>query len=48
VLEQLDLFGEEVLPTLRKEFDARRPAHVPDAPTHESLKAVVEKEEVSA
>lgn len=33
VLEQLDLLGE-VLPTLRAEFDARRPANVPDAPTH--------------
>ena len=39
VLEQLDLLGEEVIPTLRKEFDALRPAHVPQAPTHESLKA---------
>ncbi|GAB3558227.1 LLM class flavin-dependent oxidoreductase [Arthrobacter alkaliphilus] len=36
VLEQLDLFGEEVLPVLRKEFEARKPAHVPDAPTHAS------------
>ena len=34
VLEQLDLFGEYVLPELRKEFDARRPADVPDGPTH--------------
>ncbi len=34
VLEQLDLLGEEVIPTLRKEFDALRPAHVPEAPTH--------------
>ena len=33
VLEQLDLLGE-ILPTLRAEFDARRPADVPDAPTH--------------
>ena len=39
MLEQLDLLGEEVIPTLRKEFDALRPAHVPQAPTHESLKA---------
>jgi hypothetical protein len=36
VLEQLDLFGEEVLPVLRKEFEDRKPAHVPDAPTHAS------------
>ena len=34
VLEQLDLLGEEVVPVLRREFAARKPAHVPDAPTH--------------
>ncbi|WP_406860983.1 LLM class flavin-dependent oxidoreductase [Streptomyces sp. HUAS MG47] len=34
VLEQLDLLGEEVLPVLRKEFAALRPAGVPDGPTH--------------
>ncbi|MBB6120091.1 putative FMN-dependent luciferase-like monooxygenase [Nocardiopsis algeriensis] len=39
VLEQLDLLGEEVVPVLRKEFAAGRPAHVPDAPTHASLLA---------
>lgn len=39
VLEQLDLLGAEVVPVLRKEFDAMRPAHVPDAPTHASLVA---------
>jgi putative FMN-dependent luciferase-like monooxygenase len=39
VLEQLDLLGEEVVPVLRKEFAAVRPAGVPDAPTHESLVA---------
>ncbi|MBB4685869.1 LLM class flavin-dependent oxidoreductase [Amycolatopsis jiangsuensis] len=39
VLEQLDLLGEEVVPVLRKELEAKRPAHVPDAPTHASLKA---------
>ena len=39
VLEQLDLLGEQVVPVLRKEFAARRPAHVPDAPTHASLVA---------
>ncbi len=36
VLEQLDLLGEQVVPVLRREFDALRPAHVPDAPTHAS------------
>jgi putative FMN-dependent luciferase-like monooxygenase len=39
VLEQLDLLGEEVVPVLRKEFAALRPAHVPAAPTHVSLVA---------
>ncbi|MGW4326073.1 LLM class flavin-dependent oxidoreductase [Nocardia sp. NPDC004573] len=39
VLEQLDLLGEEVVPVLRKEFAAGRPAQVPDAPTHASLVA---------
>ena len=39
VLEQLDLLGEEVVPVLRREFEALRPAHVPDAPTHASLVA---------
>jgi putative FMN-dependent luciferase-like monooxygenase len=39
VLEQLDLLGEEVVPVLRKEFDALRPAHVPDGPTHAGLMA---------
>ena len=34
VLEQLDILGEEVVPVLRKEFAALKPAHVPDAPTH--------------
>src|SRR6266540_4373528 len=38
VLEQLDHLGE-IVPVLRKEFDALRPAHVPDAPTHASLVA---------
>jgi putative FMN-dependent luciferase-like monooxygenase len=39
VLEQLDILGEQVLPVLRKEFDAARPADVPEAPTHASLLA---------
>ena len=48
VLEQLDLLGEEVVPVLRKEFAALKPAHVPDAPTHASmLAAKLEKEAVS-
>ncbi|MGW0327335.1 LLM class flavin-dependent oxidoreductase [Nocardia sp. NPDC003183] len=48
VLEQLDLLGEEVIPVLRKEFAARRPAHVPDAPTHDSLLAAKTTAEVGA
>jgi len=43
VLEQLDLLGEEVVPVLRREFDALRPSHVPDAPTHAGLKAARER-----
>jgi putative FMN-dependent luciferase-like monooxygenase len=39
VLEQLDMLGGEVVPVLRREFAARRPAHVPDAPTHAALVA---------
>jgi len=39
VLEQLDLLGEEVIPVLRRELDALRPASVPAAPTHASLLA---------
>jgi putative FMN-dependent luciferase-like monooxygenase len=46
VLEQLDLLGEEVVPVLRTEFAALKPAHVPDAPTHASLLA--ERAEVDA
>ncbi|TDC08992.1 LLM class flavin-dependent oxidoreductase, partial [Streptomyces sp. 8K308] len=39
VLEQIDILGEEVVPVLRREFAAGRPAHVPEAPTHASLVA---------
>ncbi|GAB3678289.1 LLM class flavin-dependent oxidoreductase [Angustibacter aerolatus] len=42
VLEQLDLLGEEVVPVLRKEFDALRAPGVPDAPTHASMLAARE------
>ncbi|MFD5884899.1 LLM class flavin-dependent oxidoreductase [Streptomyces sp. NPDC060334] len=34
VLEQLDLLGEEVVPVLRREFAAARPAGTAAAPTH--------------
>ena len=36
VLEQLDLFGSEVLPTLSAEFARRPPARVPAPPTFEN------------
>jgi hypothetical protein len=39
VLEQIEILGTEVVPVLRKEFAALRPAHVPDAPNHQSLVA---------
>jgi putative FMN-dependent luciferase-like monooxygenase len=40
VLEQLDILGEHVVPVLRKEFAALRPAGVPEQPpTHASLVA---------
>ena len=34
VLEQIEMLGTEVVPELRRIAAARRPAHVPDAPTH--------------
>jgi putative FMN-dependent luciferase-like monooxygenase len=33
VLEQLDILGSEVVPVLRREFEALRPTGVPEAPT---------------
>ncbi|MFN8109649.1 MAG: CE1758 family FMN-dependent luciferase-like monooxygenase [Thermoleophilia bacterium] len=39
-LEQVEILGREVVPVLRREFEARRPAHVPsDPPTHATLVA---------
>ena len=38
VLEQIEILGSEVVPVLRREMAAGRPAHIPDAPTHQSLK----------
>lgn len=37
VLKQIDILGDEVLPVLRREFDALTPADVPEAPTHAFL-----------
>ena len=48
VLEQLDILGEEVVPVLRKEFAALKPAHVPDAPTHASLVAAAAADRTEA
>jgi putative FMN-dependent luciferase-like monooxygenase len=39
VLEQLEILGGEVVPALRREMAVGRPAHVPDPPTHASLRA---------
>ncbi|MEX1102956.1 MAG: LLM class flavin-dependent oxidoreductase, partial [Dehalococcoidia bacterium] len=39
VLEQIEILGVEIVPALRKLNAKDRPSHVPDAPTHESLKA---------
>ncbi|MGW1886926.1 CE1758 family FMN-dependent luciferase-like monooxygenase [Streptomyces sp. NPDC001970] len=38
VMRQIEMLGE-VVQVLRKEFAVGRPAHIPDAPTHASLKA---------
>ncbi|MFC6706245.1 LLM class flavin-dependent oxidoreductase [Flexivirga alba] len=39
-LEQIEILGKEVVPVLRREFEARRPAHVPsNPPSHASLVA---------
>ncbi|KQX06605.1 MULTISPECIES: LLM class flavin-dependent oxidoreductase [unclassified Leifsonia] len=48
VLEQLEILGGEVVPVLRKELDAKRPAHVPDGPTHASLVAKRNAERIAA
>src|SRR4029077_18080527 len=39
VLKQLDLLGEEVVPVLRKETEARKDPEAPEAPTPASLVA---------
>src|SRR5687768_2641878 len=48
VLEQLDLLGGEVVPVLRRELDALRPAHVPDGPTHAGRRGTTEPEAATA
>src|SRR5689334_5360293 len=40
VLEQIEILGTEVVPVLRREFERRRPAHVPSGPpSHADLVA---------
>ncbi|MDN5582539.1 MAG: LLM class flavin-dependent oxidoreductase [Corynebacterium sp.] len=40
VMEQIEILGTEVVPVLRRELEARRPAHVPSGPpSHASLVA---------
>ena len=39
VLEQLDMLGELIVPVLRREFAADRPANVPEAPLHPRVQA---------
>jgi putative FMN-dependent luciferase-like monooxygenase len=39
VLEQMDILGGEVVPVLRREFAALKPAHVPEAPVHPRVAA---------
>ena len=39
VLEQMDLLGDLVVPVLRREFAALKPAHVPEAPVHPRVAA---------
>src|SRR6476646_10468025 len=39
VLEQMDILGEQVVPVLRREFTALKPAHVPEAPVHPRVAA---------
>jgi hypothetical protein len=48
VLEQPEMLGEEVVPLLRREFEARRPKHVPKAPTHASLLAAAKATRIQA
>jgi hypothetical protein len=39
VLEQLEMLGELVVPVLRREFAALRPANVPETPLHPRVEA---------
>jgi putative FMN-dependent luciferase-like monooxygenase len=48
VMEQLEMLGELVVPVLRREFAANRPAHVPDAPVHPRVAALLGREPATA
>jgi putative FMN-dependent luciferase-like monooxygenase len=48
VLEQMDILGGEVVPVLRREFAALKPAHVPEAPVHPRVAAARAEREDSA
>ncbi len=45
VLDQIELLGTEVVPVLRRELEAKRPAHVPDGPTHANRVAAAARDE---
>ncbi|TAK78294.1 MAG: LLM class flavin-dependent oxidoreductase [Dehalococcoidia bacterium] len=42
VLDQIEILGTEIVPALRREMALGRPAGVPDAPTHASLRAAAD------
>jgi putative FMN-dependent luciferase-like monooxygenase len=44
VLEQIEMLGTEVVPVLRRELEARRPADVPEGPTHAAMVAARDAE----
>ncbi len=48
VLEQIEILGYEIVPALRKAMAKDRPAHIPDAPTHASLRIAAQASNSSA
>jgi putative FMN-dependent luciferase-like monooxygenase len=44
VLEQIEMLGTEVVPVRRRELEARRPADVPEGPTHAAMVAARDAE----
>jgi hypothetical protein len=47
-MEQVEILGTQVVPELRKIAAARKPAHVPDAPTHASRLAAATAHQAAA